>query len=141
LANVGSKTQLRNFDSQCPEIDELITAFSREREQYKTDELLKLIENKILSHLSPTISGIPGRPSAREVAGFLFEIGIFFGRRDLKGGNYEHVGFSDEPMLWKSRADTDRGLSWEVHPVFRQALQIRDSEGREFAPPSRRNRR
>lgn len=126
------------FHSQCPQIDELIGAFAREAEQLQTDELLKLIENKVLTHLTPQIVGVAGKPTARDVAAFLFQVGIFFGRRELPGGGYEHVGFSEQPALWQSRTDLDRGLSWEVHPVFRQALEIRDAAGREFAPPQRR---
>jgi hypothetical protein len=126
------------FHSQCPQIDELIGAFAREQEQVRTDELLKLIENKILTHLTPQIVGVAGKPSSRDVAAFLFQVGIFFGRRERPEGDYEHVGFSDNPTLWQSRTDFDRGLSWEIHPVFRQALEIRDVTGREFAPPQKR---
>jgi hypothetical protein len=132
---------IAEFRSQCPEIDELITAFSREKEQFKTDELMRLIDNKVLNHLTPHIAGIAGKPSAREIAAFLFEIGIFFGRRDLPDGGYEHVSFADSPTLWRSRSDTDSGLTWEIHPVFRQALEIRDAAGREFAPRQRRPQR
>jgi len=129
------------FRSQCPEIDECIGAFARGPEQFQTDELLKLIENKILNHLSPRIVGVAGKPTARDVAAFMFQVGVFFGRREFPDGSYEHVGFSAGPALWKSRTDLDRGLSWEVHPVFRQALEIRDAQGREFAPPKRRPHR
>jgi hypothetical protein len=126
------------FRSQCPQIDELIGAFAREPEQLQTDALLKLIDNRVLSHLTPQIVGVAGKPTARDVAAFLFQVGIFFGRRELPDGGYEHVDFSEQPGLWQSRTDLDRGLSWEVHPVFRQALEIRDDAGREFAPPQRR---
>lgn len=40
------------FRSQCPQVDELIGAFAREAEQLQTDALLKLIDNKILTHLT-----------------------------------------------------------------------------------------
>jgi len=126
------------FRSQCLQVDELIGAFSREQEQFKTDELLKLIDNRILTHLSPQIVGFAGKATSRDVAAFLFQVGFFFGRRELPGGGYEHIGFAEQPTLWLSRTDLDRGLSWEIHPVFRQALEIRDAAGREFAPPQRR---
>jgi hypothetical protein len=126
------------FHSQCPQIDELIGAFARGGEQFKTDDLLKAIENRILTHLSPQIVGVPGKSSARDVAAFLFQVGFFFGRREHSDGGYEHVGFAEQPALWQSRTDLDRGLSWEIHPVFRQALEIRDAAGQEYAPPQRR---
>jgi hypothetical protein len=126
------------FRSQCAEVDELISAFARGPEEYRTDQLLKMIDNKVLDHLTPRIIGVAGKPASRDVAAFLFEIGIFFGRRKLPSGDYEHFAFSDQPTLWRSRADLDRGLTWEVHPVFRQALEIRDAQGREYARPARR---
>ena len=144
LASFGTRRiedTVAEFRSQCPEIDELISAFRAEKEQFRTDEMLKLIENKVLNHLQPHIVGHAGKVSARDVAAFLFQIGFFFGRRDLPGEHYEHVGFSDQPTLWHSRSDMDSGLSWEIHPVFRQALDIRDAAGREFAPPARKPRR
>lgn len=128
------------FRSQCEQVEELIDVFNRGNEQYKTDELLKLITNRILEHLEPKIFGVVGRASARDVAAFLFEAGIFFGRRNLSNGEYQHISFPERPSLWKSRVDFDQGLAWEVHPVFRQALEIRDSEGREYAKLQGRGR-
>lgn len=119
------------FKSQCPEIQELVGAFTREKEQLSTDELVRIISNKILTHLSPRIAGVTGRPSALQVAALLFEIGLFYGRREHKNGEYEHFGFSDRPSLLKSRTDIDAGLTWEIHPVFRQALEMRDASGAE----------
>lgn len=141
LASFGKRRiedTVAEFRSQCPQVDELIGTFNRGPEQLKTDELLKLIENRVLNHLNPQIAGVAGKAGARDVAAFLFEVGLFFGRRDNPSGGYEHVSFSDQPMLWRSRVDLDAGLSWEIHPVFRQALEIRDAQGREYAPPVRR---
>lgn len=128
------------FRSRCPEIEELITAFAREKEQFTTDELLKIIDNKILTHIQPTIAGISGRVNNINVASFLFEVGLFYGRRDYSDKTYTHVAFSDNPALLRSRANLDEGLSWEIHPVFRQALNIRDASGREMTSTKRPNR-
>ena len=127
------------FRAQCPELDEIITAFNRAPEQFATDELLKLIENKILTHLNPRISGVTGKPSALQVAALVFEVGLIYGRRDQPDGSYKHISFADRPALLKSRADPDQGLIWEVHPVYRQALEMRDAEGFE-RQASRRGR-
>jgi hypothetical protein len=126
------------FKAQCPELDELFPAFNREKEQLSTDELLKIIDNKILTHLQPTISGVSGRANNVAIAALLYEIGLIYGRRDHGDGSYEHVSFADSPALLRSRTNLDAGLTWEVHPVFRQALEIRDREGREFQQPRRR---
>lgn len=126
------------FKAQSPEIDELIAAFGREKEQMTTAELFRIIDNKVLSHLTPRITGITGKPSNLAVAQLLFEIGLFYGRRDLPNGDYTHFSFSDRPFLFKTRTNIDDGLSWEIHPVFRQALEIRDAGGSEIGRSSHR---
>lgn len=128
------------FKPQCAELDELIAAFNREKEQMTTAELLGVIDNKILSHLTPIIAGISGKPTNLNVAAFLFEIGLFYGRRDFEDGSYEHIAFSDRPSLLRARTNIDAGLSWEVHPVYRQALEIRDPTGRPRSGGGRRRR-
>jgi len=129
---------IAEFRSQCPEVGELISAFAREKEDLTTDELISIINNKILNHLSPNISGCLGKAGALDVAAFLFEIGFLYGRRDFADGSYEHVGFSDRPSLLKSRTDVDGGYRWEIHPVYRQALEIRDSSGVTVSPPRKK---
>ncbi len=128
------------FKSRCPDIEELISAFSREPEELTTDALFKIIDNKILNHLSPRIIGVVGTPTKLQVAAFLFEIGFFYGRRDYGPASYEHFCFSDKPTLFKARTNIDDGLKWEVHPVFRQALEMRDIKGREIHRVSSRPR-
>lgn len=122
---------IAEFRSQCPEIGELLAAFNREREEYSTDELLDVIKRKILEHLKPVIAGVIGPARPLDVAAFLFEIGFIFGRRDFSDGSYEHISFSERPTLLRARTGVDDGVRWEIHPVFRQALEIRDSTGRE----------
>jgi hypothetical protein len=117
------------FRPRCAEVEELLSAFNREREQLTTAELLDVIDTKILSHLDVRIAGVSTRPSNVQVAALLFEIGLFYARRDYPDGSYEHLTFSDRPTLLRSRASLDDGLAWEIHPVFRQALEMRDSAG------------
>ena len=126
------------FKSQSPEIDELIAAFGRAKEQLSTAELLRVIDNRILTHLQPHITGVTGKPSNLAIARLLFEIGLFYGRRDLPDGEYVHFSFSERPFLFKTRTSIDDGLSWEIHPVFRQALEIRDAGGEEVGRGRRR---
>jgi hypothetical protein len=129
---------IAEFRSQCPEIGEILSGFARGIEEYETDTLLKLITNKILNHMSPNIIGCLGKVSALEVAAFLFEIGFLYARRDFSDGSYEHIGFSDKPSLLKSRTNVDDGFKWEIHPVYRQALEIRDSSGYTVSCPRRK---
>jgi hypothetical protein len=129
------------FSPQCPQIAELIAAFSRQQEEYSTDELLKTIDRRILPHLTPVIAGVAGTPRAVEVAAFLFQIGFLSARRTLDAdGHYEHISFSDQPDLLRTRTNLDDGVRWEIHPVFRQALQLRDAAGRSLRPAPRDGR-
>ncbi len=118
------------FSSQCPELAELITAFRGEPEELSTDVLLKTIDNKILTHVSPHLVGVVGPPSNRDIAAFLFQIGFFFGRLQHPDGSYDHITYPQRPHLFASRTSVDDGLTWEIHPVFRQVLGMRDAQGR-----------
>lgn len=118
------------FRDQCPKIQEVLDGFRSQREQYRTDELLELIQNRITSHIGEVkIAGLPGAAGHRTVASFLFQIGFLFGRRDFDDGSYEHLSYTDQPSLLISRTDMDSGLSWEIPPTYRQALNLRTSEG------------
>lgn len=119
------------FRAQCQEIHEILSAFTREREEMSTQDLLDVIQKKVLPHVAVRIAGITGTPRAMEVAHLLFQVGFVYARRNLQGDEYEHFTFAERPSLLQSRAEVDAGLRWEVHPVYRQALEMRDSEGRE----------
>jgi hypothetical protein len=129
---------IAEFRSQCPEIAEVISALHGCREEFSTDELIELLTNKVTNHLSPKISGVLGPPSPVDVAAFLFEIGVIFARRDEPDGEYYHFGFSERPTLLRSRSNLDEGLRWEIHPVYRQALEIRNSSGQEMRRSAKR---
>ena len=129
---------IAEFTSQCQNIEEVIEAFSQQNERYNTDELLKLIDNRILNHINLKISGIVGKPNNREVAYFLYQIAFITARRDNPDGSYEHISFEDNPALLKSRTSVDNGVSWEIHPVFRQALQLKNVDTRQAQAARRR---
>lgn len=114
------------FRSLCPEIEELITAFADQSERYATADLTTTITNRVLQAVTPHIVGVAGKPGPLDVAAFLFQIGFLSARRDRDDGSYEHITFSDNPTLLTARTNIDQGVSWEIHPVFRQALNLRD---------------
>jgi hypothetical protein len=83
-----------------------------------------------------------GQPRPVDVAAFLFQIGFLSARRNLEDGGYEHLTFADKPDLLRARTNLDDGVRWEIHPVFRQALQMRDAQGRSLRlPPTDRRGR
>ncbi|OOG41284.1 hypothetical protein B0B52_12085 [Polaromonas sp. A23] len=114
------------FRSQCPQISELIGAFSRQPDLYSTDELLKTIHNRIIQAVNPMLSGSVGKPSDLDVAHFLFQIGFISGRRDFgEGRGYDHVYYREQPGLLKLRTNIDDGLRWEINPIYRDVLNLR----------------
>lgn len=114
------------FRSQCPELEDLMTAFVGQPEWFRTSDLLTTIRDRILQAVHPRIVGVLGAPSPKEVAQFLFQIGFLTARKDLRGDEYEHLAFSDNPTLLSAKTNIDQGYSWEVHPVFRQALKLKN---------------
>ncbi|MBF0341456.1 MAG: hypothetical protein HQL95_10920 [Magnetococcales bacterium] len=140
--------QIAEFSSQCPELKEIMAAFKEQNERYTTNILLSTIKNRILNHLTPSISGVIGSPTATEVAHFLFQTGFLTARKNRDDG-YDHVSYADNPNLLASRTNLDQGYEWEIHPVFRQALALKNFSDRnrsgkttnQFNQSSRTNRR
>ena len=116
------------FKSQCPEIAELLAGFARQPNRLRTDALISVIQKRVLNQVTPKISGVPGDPRPLDVAHFLFQIGFFYARVDRADGSYEHLVFAQRPGLLKDRTNVDDGVSWEIHPVFRQALDLYDPD-------------
>jgi hypothetical protein len=130
------------FSPQCPQVNELIAAFSRQSEEYATADLIETISRRVLQSVTPTIVGVLGEPRAMDIAAFLFQIGFLSARRNLADGGYEHLSYSDQPDLLRARTNVDDGVRWEIHPVFRQALQLRDATGKSLrvVPADKRGR-
>lgn len=129
------------FTSQCPQIEDLIFAFSGYNERYNTGDLLKTIETRVLQQVRPAIVGIGARPTHREVAQFLFQIGFLSARRDHSDGRYDHLAFRDRPNLLKVNTNLDEGCSWEIHPVFRRTLRLQDVKSKSELARDRGRRR
>lgn len=107
---------------QCPEIEELLNAFRGATRLMPRDELFKWINNRILNHLKPHIEGDIVRTPAK-VARFLYRLGFIMARSESEAG-YEHYRFDQMPDFLSSRTDDDFGLKWEIHPCYREALDI-----------------
>ena len=126
------------FKSQCPQISEVLSAFSRQIDIYSTDELLRTINNRAMA-ANPTIVGIIGKPTDLDIAHFLFEIGFIAGRRDYgENQGYDHVSYPENPTLLKSRTNRDDGLRWEINPVFRDFLNLRSISDKRHTKSGRR---
>lgn len=117
---------IAEFKPQCAEIENLIIAFSGQNERFATDELIDVVNRRVLQGVHPKIDGVIGSPSAKEVAHFLFQIGFLSARLDRPDGTYDHLTFFDRPNLLRATTNLDEGVSWEIHPVYRQALKLKD---------------
>lgn len=71
-----------------------------------------------------------GNPSPREIAYFLYQIGFLSAREDYTDGTYTHYFFAEKPELFVTENNIDQGMSWEIHPVFRQTLDLKDIESK-----------
>jgi hypothetical protein len=126
---------------QCPQVEELLNAFRGANRLMPRDELFKWINNRISEHLEPFIDGKPTR-SPMDIARFLYRIGFIVARSERDNDDnddnddygylfvedtkkhYEHYRFDQMPDFLLSRTDDDFGLKWEIHPCYRQALDI-----------------
>lgn len=109
---------------QCKDIEEIIDAFRGANRLLSRDDLLVWIRNRILNHIQVTIEGRTVT-SPVEIAQFLFRIGFILARANDPDGNYEHYHFEDMPDFLSSRTNADFGVQWEIHPCYREALDIR----------------
>ncbi len=113
---------VREHRHQCPQIEDLIHAFGRQRARYSTEGLLAYVENAILSHLQPTIDGRIVQ-SPVPLAHFLYRINFLLAR-DATGKAPVFYGFEDKPHLLRAITNLDEGMVWEIAPSFRQALNL-----------------
>ncbi len=109
---------------QCRQIEELITAFRGCERQMKREELFSLIKKRVSTHLEPIIEGVATR-SPREIAHFLYRLGFLIARSEEADGSYEHYHFSEMPDFLTTRTNADFGVVWEIHPCYREALDIK----------------
>jgi hypothetical protein len=107
---------------QSKDIEEIINSFRGAERRMKRDDLLLWIKNKITEHMTPVIERKPTKDPV-EIAHFLYRIGFLQARIET-GDNYEHYFFSDMPDFLTSRTNNDFDAIWEIHPCYREALDI-----------------
>ncbi len=109
---------------QCKDIEELVNAFRGEDRLINRDDLFKLINNKIFNHMNTFIDENKAT-SPREIANFLYRVGFLVARSEEEGTGYHHYSIREMPDLLSSRTDNDFNMKWEIHPCYRQALDIK----------------
>ena len=117
---------------QCPQVEELITAFRQAPSQMTRADLIDWVKLHINVSLTPMIEG-KKITSPVEVAHFLYRIGFILARSQEKSGCYEHYSFDQMPDFLSSRSNNDFNVLWEIHPCYREALDIEKLNERERA--------
>jgi hypothetical protein len=126
---------------QCPEVEELLNGFRGCDRLLTRSELFKWITNRISNHLAPRIEG-PATRSPMEIARFLYRLGFIMARSESDDDSYQHYRFDQMPDFLSARTDDDFGVKWEIHPCYREALDIKklDKSHRERFGQLRRRR-
>jgi hypothetical protein len=109
---------------QSPQVEELLNGFRGCGRQLTRDELFSWINNRILNHIEVRIEGDLVRTS-REIARFLYRLGFILARSENADGEYEHYRFDQMPDFLSARTDEDFSVKWEIHPCYREALDIK----------------
>lgn len=108
---------------QCKEVEELVNSFRGAPRRVTRDELIDWIKRNVITHVTPVIEGRQVT-SALDIAHFLFRLGFIVARTEREDSGYEHYFFADMPDFLTSRTNKDFGSLWEVHPCYREALDI-----------------
>ncbi len=112
------------YKHQCKDIEELVNSFRESERLLTREELFTWVNNHIVKHINIFIEGNQVQ-SPREIACFLYRIGFIVARSDNESGEYEHYHLNEMPDLLSSRTNHDFNMKWEIHPCYRQALDIK----------------
>jgi hypothetical protein len=109
---------------QCPQVNELLSAFRGANRLMNRSELFTWINNHVSEHLEVKLEGDATR-SPREIARFLYRLGFIVARSENAEGEYEHYRFDQMPDFLLARTEDDFSVKWEIHLCYRQALDIK----------------
>jgi len=108
---------------QCREIEELLSGFRGAERRMNRETLLAWIRNHITNHMTVVIEG-RSTTDPLPVAHFLFRVGFIVARAEQDDSRYEHYYFDDMPDFLSGRTNADFKVIWEIHPCYREALDI-----------------
>lgn len=124
---------INEYRSELPDIDKLLMNMKPTQKErttlqsyvYKTDELLKKIDNIRQNH---TFRFANNRSDAtsKELATFLYKINFLTARYDSQSGSTQIIRKYFEENRYLSSTSVDFGFDWEIHPAYRWVLQPSD---------------
>jgi len=130
-------------------LEKLIETFSNSPARYTTADLLTQLSQSYVNLIgSGNIQPLDGFPYKYplQLAHFLYKVGFIVGRREHENdsGNADFTRYEQRPELLVDGRNADDGLLWEIHPSYRDALNIgrekKAAKGAEDRKP-RRSRR
>lgn len=108
---------------QCNQVEDLVNSFRGLERRFPQHELLEIIRKKIISSLNVQIDGRKCTKT-EEIADFLYRIGFIVARSE-DGYGYHHYSYSNLPDLFSGKNNNGFNLIWEIHPCYREALDIK----------------
>ena len=108
---------------QCNQVEDLVNSFRGLERRFPQHELLEIIRTKIINSLNVQIDG-KKCTKTDEIADFLYRIGFIVASSE-DGYGYHHYSYSDLPDLFSGKNNNGFNLIWEIHPCYREALDIK----------------
>ena len=104
------------FSCEYSNIGTYVRQFFGQKNSFKEDELMRIIKNRILTHISDGLS-------AKEIAHALFYCGILYAREDFENGRYQTYYYEDKPFLFAEHNDEAGKYTWGIDLIFRNVLK------------------
>jgi len=103
-------------------IQELVDTFRSGNRNYNREQLNKKINDTFLKKFKSKIEYIDGEPYIEEdqLGKFLYKIGFLATKEN---GSYK--SFEDKPDLFESHKNFENKILWEIHPAYRNYLNIK----------------
>ena len=115
----------KEHNHQCETLEQLIEMFRNGPRYYKTEELVAIVEQRIIKQGKEIyIDGSSKASSALQICKFLYRIGFITLRNDQYNKALGLTRYEDDPYLF-SEYNIDENQLWEIHPAYRSILKIR----------------
>ena len=109
---------------QCIQVEDLINSFRGLERRFPQTDLLEIIRKKILNSLNIQVDG-QKITKPEDIADFLYRIGFIVARAEEEYHGYHHYSYSELPDLFSGRSGHGFDLMCEIHPCYREALNIK----------------
>lgn len=136
----------KEHNHQYAGLEKLIETFSSSPARYTTNDLLSQIVKMYVNGVG--VVNIPELDGVRysqplQLAHFLYKIGFIVGRKDHVGssGNADFARYEERPELLVDGRNADDGMLWEIHPAYRETLNIGKVQKVASGAQQRRNRK